>query len=59
VDLWHKYSDWVIAPFSYRSVTELTDLFDQAVVEPALRSREILEVKKARELIIRRAEDVR
>jgi Pentapeptide repeats (8 copies) len=58
VDLWHKYRDWVVDPFSYRSVVELTDIFDQAVVEPALRKRKDLEVKKAQELIIRRAEDL-
>jgi hypothetical protein len=52
VDLWRKHRDWVVEPFSYRSVAELTDLFDKVVVEPALR-RESLEVKKARELIIR------
>ena len=58
VDLWHKYRDWVIDPFSYRSVTELTDLFDKAVVEPALHRHAVLEVQKAEKLIIRRAEDV-
>jgi hypothetical protein len=59
IDLWHKYSDWVIDPISYRSVADLIDTFDKAVVEQALRRRDVLEVKKARELVIRRAEDFR
>jgi len=56
-DLWRKHRDWVVDLFSYRSVTELIDKFDKAVVKRALRRHKDLEVKKAEELIILRAED--
>jgi hypothetical protein len=49
----------VLDPFSYKSVSELLEVFDKAVVTRAIHTRETLEAKKAEEFIIRRAEDFR
>jgi hypothetical protein len=55
-DLWQKY-DWVLDPRGYSSATELVDLIDPAVIEPAKRRRDELEARKAEALIIRDIQD--
>jgi hypothetical protein len=59
VDLWKKYREWVFEPLAYDSMTELVEVFDTAVIEPAKRRREELSVRKAEELLTRHVKDYR
>jgi uncharacterized protein YjbI with pentapeptide repeats len=56
-DLWKKYRDWVLEPLTYESVDQLIRVFKKAVVDPANERLELLRIRKAEELISRRASD--
>lgn len=53
VDLWRKHREWVLDPLRYDSADRLIELFDAAVLEPALQRCDALEKKKAQSLITR------
>jgi hypothetical protein len=57
-DLWQKHH-WVLDPLRYSSITELVDVLDKAVIEPAKRRRNELEARKAETLIIRDIQEYR
>ena len=59
VDLWKKYREWVFEPLTYDSIARLVEVFDTAVIEPAIRRREELSVRKAEEVITRHVKDYR
>ena len=53
-----KY-DWVLDSLAYDSPQSLIDVFDDAVIDPALRKRDELETRKARNPPIRHVSDYR
>jgi len=56
-NLRQKYRDWVLEPLCYDSVVNLVNTFDKAVIEPAKRTRDVLEAKKAEALTTRHVRD--
>ena len=56
-DLWKKHRDWVLEPVSYESVDQLIRVFENAVVDPANERLELLRIRKAEKLVVRRASD--
>lgn len=56
-DLWKKYRDWVLDPLYYDSVANLSRVLDKAVIEPAEQRRQVLQARKAQELITRHVKD--
>ena len=53
-----KY-DWVLDPLAYGSSQSLIDVLDDAVIDPALKKRHELELRKARNTPIRHVSDYR
>ena len=56
-DLKQKYGEWVLDPLEYDTAQGLLDVFDKAVVEPAIEKAEELEVKKAEQIRTRHVKD--
>ncbi len=56
-DLWQKHRDWVLDPLTYRSIEQLTDSFDEAVIRPANERLLVLRKRKAEELVMRDVSD--
>jgi hypothetical protein len=56
-DLWKKHGKWVLEPLLYKSTEQLTRVFKKAVIDPANERLELLRVRKAEEMVARRASD--
>ena len=58
-DLHCKYREWVLPPLTYDSLEKLLEVFDRAVIEPALEVHERLTAEKAAGLPGRHVNDYR
>jgi hypothetical protein len=58
-DLKQKHGDWVLDVLKYDSVTNLLNVFEPAVVNPALAMADELTLKKREALRIRHVKDYR
>ena len=56
-DLKQKYGEWVLDPLEYDTAQGLLDVFDAAVVAPANKKAEQLELKKAEKIRTRHVKD--
>lgn len=54
-NLWLKYGKWVLEPLAYRSVDQLLNVFDKAVVNPANERLRALRSEKATAMAVRDA----